>query len=154
MKKINLFAAITFALLATPAAAQDHSAHGGSAKPAVEAFAHYEGVRVALSSDKFAEVATHATALAAVAQSVGGAEAKKAADALVQAKTIEDARKGFGELSVILLPKFQEAGIEGAHAFMCDMKKRPWMQRGDKPENPYYGKAMLTCGSALPSKGK
>ena len=69
--------------------------------------------------------------------------------ALVAAATIEDAREHFGALSTILVPKFQEAGIDGARAYYCGMKKLSWMQRGDKVENPYYGKSMLACGEPL-----
>jgi len=125
---------------------------GSQPKPAVQAFEHYEGVRVALSSDNFADVAPHAKKLAEVVEPVGGAAAKKAADALVAATTIEDARSHFGDLSIILVPVFQAEKIPGATAYMCAMKQKPWIQRGDKVENPYYGKSMLTCGSPLPPK--
>lgn len=143
--------AATFAicLVAVSATAQDHSAHAAQAKPAVQAFEHYEGVRKALSADKLTDVAPHAKQLAASIEAVGGADAKKHADALAAATTLEDARKHFGELSVILVPKFQAAEIPGVTAFMCSMKKQPWAQRGEAVQNPYYGKSMLTCGSAL-----
>lgn len=123
-------------------------------KPAVQAFEHYERVRTALAADAFADVAPHATQLAAVAEAAGGPEAKKAADGLVAAKTIEDARKHFGELSTVLVPIFQAEKIPGTTAYMCSMKDKAWVQRGDKIANPYYGKAMLTCGTVLPPKGK
>ena len=86
--------------LAGPAQ-EDHSPEQGQARPAVQAFAHYEGARVALAGDNFAAVATHATALAASAEGVGGPNAKKAADQLASARNIEDARKHFGELSTV-----------------------------------------------------
>src|SRR5688572_5938497 len=95
-------AAVVFAAFASFAAAQDHSAHAAQPKPVVQAFEHYEGVRVALSADKLADVAPHAKPLAAVAEAAGGAEAKKHADALAGVTTIEDARTHFGELSTIL----------------------------------------------------
>ena len=149
---MTFIAIITAALIGL--AAQDHSAHQAQGKPTAQAFEHYEGVRAALAGDNFAAVATHATALAAAAEGVGGPSAKKAADQLAAAKSIEEARKHFGELSTILVPVFQKENIPGATAFMCSMKKQPWMQKGDKVENPYYGKSMLTCGSRLPAKGK
>ena len=123
-------------------------------KPVVEAFKHYEGVRAALANDKLADVAAHAKQLAAQIPAVGGDGAKKAVDQLAAAKTIEDARTHFGELSTVLVPIFQAEAIPGTTAYMCSMKKKPWIQKGDKVENPYYGQAMLTCGSPLPSKGK
>jgi hypothetical protein len=83
---------------------------------------------------------------------VGGAEVKKHADGLVAATTIEDARTHFGELSTILVPIFQAEAIPGVTAYLCSMKQKPWVQRGDKIENPYYGQSMLTCGSPLPPR--
>lgn len=139
-------ATFAFCVFAVSAGAQEHTGHD------TRAFEHYEAVRKALSADKLADVAPHAKQLAASVEPVGGAEAKKAADALAGATTLEDARKHFGELSTILVPKFREAEIPGATAFMCAMKKQPWMQRGDAVENPYYGKSMLTCGSPMTKK--
>lgn len=122
--------------------------------PAARAFEHYEGVRKALANDKLADAAPHAKQLVAAVEPVGGADAKKAAEALADAKTIEDARKHFATLSAILVPKFQEANIPGAYAYMCSMENASWMQRGTAIENPYYGKSMLTCGSAITKKPK
>lgn len=146
MKRIGTFAAAMCLGLAAIASAQD--------KPVLEAFEHYERVRIALSTDTLPDVAMHAKMLAPFAEKVGGTRAKKAADQLVKAKTIEDARRHFGDLSAVLVPKFQAQAIAEAHAYMCPMKQKPWMQRGDQMENPYFGKAMLNCGSPLDAKGK
>ena len=126
----------------------------GQEKPVLEAFSHYEQIRVALSGDTLAETAKHAKALAPLAGAVAGPAARKAADQLAAAKTIEDARRHFGDLSTTLVPAFQAEGIPGAHAFMCPMKQKPWMQRGDTMSNPYFGKAMSTCGSPLAPQAK
>ena len=69
---------------------------GAQEKPALEAFSHYEQIRVALSNDTLAETAKHAKALAPLAGAVAGTAAKKAADQLAAAKTLEDARIHFG----------------------------------------------------------
>lgn len=122
--------------------------------PAAQAFEHYEGVRKALADDKLADATPHAKQLVTSVEPVGGAEAKKAAEALAAATKIEDARKHFAALSAILVPKFQEANIPGAYAFMCSMENASWMQRGKAIENPYYGKSMLTCGTAITKKPK
>lgn len=148
----GILATVLTLALATTGSAQEQAAT--QSKSAVQAFEHYETVRVALSGDKLADVAPHAKELAAVIEPVGGAEAKKAADALAAATTIEDARKHFGDLSAIVVPVFQAEAIPGTNAYMCAMMKKPWIQRGDKVENPYYGKSMLTCGSPLPAKSK
>lgn len=126
----------------------------GQEKPVLEAFSHYEQIRVALSSDTLADVAKHAKALAPLAGAVAGTVAKKAADQLAAAKTIMDARLHFGDLSATLVPTFQAEAIPGTHAFMCPMKQKLWMQRGDTMNNPYFGKAMATCGSPLAPQAK
>ena len=126
----------------------------GQEKPALEAFNHYDQIRVALSNDTLAESAKHAKALAPLAGAVAGPAAKRAAEQLAAAKTLEDARIHFGDLSGALVPKLQAEGIPGAHAFMCAMKQKPWMQRGDTMSNPYFGKAMSSCGSPLASQAK
>ena len=118
-------------------------------KTAAEAFHHYEAIRAALSADSTKDVADHATLLAPLAGQLAGVAAKTAAEHLAAAKTLDDARTHFGEVSVALVPKFQGAKIPGAHAFICTMKQKPWMQNGEAIANPYYGKAMTTCGSPL-----
>jgi hypothetical protein len=127
---------------------------GTQSTAAAQAFEPYEGVRKALASDNLADAGPHAKQLVATVEPVGGAEAKKAADALAAATKIEDARKHFATLSAILVPKFQEANIPGAYAYMCSMENASWMQRGKAIENPYYGKSMLTCGSEITKKPK
>ena len=154
MMKAAIAAATTAILIfanGTLAAAQDPATQ---MKPVTLAFEHYEAVRVALSNDKLADVAPHAKQLATQIPAVGGDQAKKAVDQLAAAKTIEDARTHFGELSTVLVPIFQAEAIPGTTAYMCSMKNKPWVQKGDKVENPYYGQAMLTCGTALPPKSK
>ena len=149
---VSTVATFAVCLVGVSVAAQDQARQGAEAKLAAQAFEHYEGVRKALAADKLTDVAPHARQLSASTEAVGGAPARKAADALATAKTIEDARKQFGELSLILVPKFQQANIPGVTAFMCSMKNQPWAQRGEAVENPYFGKSMLTCGSAIPRK--
>lgn len=146
MKRIGTFAAAMCLGLAAIASAQDNSV--------LEAFDHYELVRVALSTDALPDVAMHAKMLAPLAEKVGGARARASAEQLIKAKSLDDARKHFGELSTALVPKFQAANIAGAHAFICTMKNKPWMQKGDTIANPYFGKAMPGCGSPLDTKRK
>lgn len=146
MKTTSVVAATVFAGFVALASAQD--------KSVVEAFDHYEQVRVALSTNTLPDVAMHAEMLAPLAEKIGGARAKALAAQLVKAKTLEDARKHFGELSALLVPKFEAANIAGAHAFICTMKNKPWMQKGDTIANPYFGKAMPGCGSPLDTKRK
>lgn len=146
--KTNTFVVFVGALLIVigSASAQD--------KMVAEAFDHYELIRSALSADSVKDVAKHAAMLAPMADMIGGAAAKQAAERLGAAKTLAEARTQFGELSAALVPKFQAANIAGAHAFICTMKNKPWMQKGDTIANPYFGKAMPGCGSPLDTKRK
>ena len=153
MKTIIHTAVLCLAVaIASPAHAIGKTAAQPS--PAAQAFESYESVRAALAADNLADATPHAKVLADRAEAAGGVQAKKAARALAEAKNIEDARKSFGELSTILVPIFQAEAIPGTTAYLCPMKQKPWVQRGDKMANPYYGKAMLTCGTVLPAKVK
>lgn len=134
----------------TGALAQGQTATQGT--PVVQTFEHYELVRAALAADNLQDAMPHAKMLAQKAEAAGGPPAKKAADALASAANIEEARKQFGELSTVLVPIFQAEAIPGTTAYMCPMKQKPWVQRGDKMANPYYGKSMLTCGTVIPAK--
>ncbi len=114
----------------------------------VKAFEHYEAIRVALAADQLKDVAQPATALTPLAEQVGGAAAKKAADAVASAGKLSEAREQFAVLSNLLVPAFEKAGIKNVHFFVCPMEGGgTWAQRGKDLKNPYMGKSMPTCGS-------
>lgn len=119
---------------------------------AARAFEPYEAVRAALSSDKLDGIAARAAALAPLAGELAGADARTAAERLGNAADLKAAREAFGALSKLLVPKFREAKLPGVYAFECSMVKLPWAQRGERVQNPYMGKAMLTCGIPLKDK--
>jgi RND family efflux transporter MFP subunit len=57
-------------------------------------------------------------------------------------------------LSRMLVAYVKGQGRESAHGegirmFYCPMKKEPWLQKGDKVQNPYLGKDMLLCGTEI-----
>jgi hypothetical protein len=132
-------------LLAVSASAQS--------SPTAQAFEHYEAIRAALAQDSVADIAKHATALAPLAEQVGGASVRSAAQQLASAKTLADARKHFGTLSEALVPKFVEAKLPGVQGFSCPMAdNKPWVQRGKEIQNPYLGKSMLDCGAPIAPK--
>lgn len=119
-------------------------------KQVAQAFDHYEAIRVALTRDGVAEVASHAAALAPLAGAIAGKEAEAAANRVRAAKTLEQARDAFGDLSMMLVPKFLDARLPGVTGYMCSMKSNAtWAQRGESIENPYFGKVMLNCGVAI-----
>jgi len=111
----------------------------------------YFRIQSSLSDDKTDGMKADAAAIASAARTMGdsGAPIAKAADALAGAADLAAARTAFSQLSdaVIALSEATkaEAGT-GVHAMFCPMAKKQWLQKGDKVSNPYYGKAMLTCG--------
>jgi Cu(I)/Ag(I) efflux system membrane fusion protein len=91
------------------------------------------------------QIATAATALGAPAMKIDTAAVQVAA-----ATEIADAREKFGTLSdavVTYMDGMHLTPPEGVRVAMCPMKQKPWMQKGSDIENPYFGSAMLTCGS-------
>jgi hypothetical protein len=105
-----------------------------------------------LSTDEFKGVAEAAKGVEAAATSLG-----KDADAMVvsakqmgAAKTIAEARTAFGALSVALegyAEKTKSTLPKDLHIAYCPMEDKPWMQKGKKIRNPYYGASMIDCGS-------
>ena len=67
------------------------------------------------------------------------------------ASDIDEARKGFGEVSrhVVALVASDAALKKGRHVFECSMAQGygKWVQTEPDKKNPYMGKKMLACGS-------
>jgi hypothetical protein len=119
---------------------------------AAQAFEQYEAVQVALAGDQMKNVAKPAAALVPLADALAGKEGRDAAERLAKAADLAEARDAFATLSRLLVPKFQAAGLPGVHAFECSMVQEIWAQRGDRPQNPYMGQAMATCGTRIDSR--
>jgi len=117
---------------------------------AQRAFDRYEAIRLALTRDGVVDVASNAAALAPLAAALAGKDAEAAANRVRAAKTLEQARDEFGNLSLLLVPKFLEAELPGVLGFACTMKPNAvWAQRGETLGNPYFGKVMIDCGSPI-----
>jgi Cu(I)/Ag(I) efflux system membrane fusion protein len=133
---------------------------------AQNAFAAYEEVRAALAQDRLEPVGPAArvvaeqmeTASRALASASSGVadclrNAVEAAAKTAAARSLEEARAAFGELSRFLValgaadPRLQP----GWHLFRCPMAKgfKTWFQKSPAIENPYMGQAMVTCGSEI-----
>jgi hypothetical protein len=138
-------AAGAFLMAASPSGA----ASSQQAPPVERAFEHYERIRSALAQDTSTNVAAEAEALSPLAREIAGEQAGRAAASLADAKNLEQAREQFGTLSEALVPKFLEAGLAGVQGFVCSMKQKRWAQRGTTAANPYFGKAMATCGTPI-----
>ena len=117
-------------------------------KPIVD---RYLRIQQALHTDSIEGVESEARAIAADAARLGasGAPIQSAAGRLRQVTDVTVARAGFGLLSdaIITFAKQQNAGIgDEVKAAYCPMARKYWLQKGEKVQNPYYGKAMSECG--------
>jgi hypothetical protein len=112
----------------------------------------YLQVQAALAADQFGSLGPPAQAIAAAAAALGKNAEKIVAGAkkLGEAKDIAAARTAFGELSVALT-EYAQATKSGfgpdVKLAYCPMADKPWLQKDKAIKNPYYGAAMLTCGS-------
>lgn len=78
-----------------------------------------------------------------------------AAERMAAARTLDEARREFGEVSRALVAiAAADPRVRGAQRlFSCPMvggNYGKWLQPGATLENPYMGQAMLTCGSEAP----
>jgi hypothetical protein len=109
----------------------------------------YLQVQRALVSDELPAAVADARIVAAEAAKAGAPAEKihASADKVASASTLAAAREAFGELSGALLAysdgKSPRADVKVAY---CKMANKPWLQKGDTIQNPYFGKAMAECG--------
>jgi len=111
----------------------------------------YIRVQQALAADKIDSVKQDATQIAAAAASLGDPAKKlnEAAQKLARAADVKEARKAFGDVNDALFAYMQSTGATkpaGVKAAFCPMTSHPWLQKGEKIQNPYYGSEMLDCG--------
>jgi hypothetical protein len=74
----------------------------------------------------------------------------KAAKAVGDAADLKAARVAFGELSDAVIAAGKAEGWKDTpevKVAYCPMAKKSWVQKESEIRNPYYGTAMLTCGS-------
>jgi Cu(I)/Ag(I) efflux system membrane fusion protein len=125
----------------------------------------YEEIRSSLAQDTLSGVAASgqrlATALSAALSGLEGAplEVKQrfraAADEakdIGKAENLDQGRKRFSDLSesVVSIVAADASLSKERHVFECPMVEagfNKWLQKGDRLENPYMGKKMLSCGS-------
>lgn len=105
----------------------------------------YVSVSEALAADNFNQARDAAAALAKTAKAGGKTSVYNAALAVIHADSITSARQAFKALSAEVVPLAQ--GADGFVVMNCPMAKADWVQTDAKVRNPYYGKAMLTCGA-------
>ncbi len=150
MKKIILLAA-----LMTAALTQNISAQNAAAKPAGFLAAYYQikdalvAGNAELASQKAAEFKTSlAAAEAASVNEASKSALTKSAAEIAGSKNIQGQREAFATLSTAMLAVAKAGKISAEPVYLqyCPMKKSSWLSSEKAVKNPYYGKAMLTCG--------
>lgn len=70
-------------------------------------------------------------------------------EAYGKSNSVDDLRTGFEKISksMIALAEQKVFDAEALYVVYCPMKKASWLDDVKIVKNPYYGKAMLTCGS-------
>lgn len=158
MKYIRIFQAIgLFALLGLTVRAHDKNAPLNDEQKAF--LSQYESVRAALAADDLAAtrkaaaaVATESNAAPAEPLTPEQRERQAAFTATVKkiasADSLEAARDAFKQLSKRAVHLVEgKPGYHVAHCPMVPNKEGVWVQTSMEISNPYFGKAMLTCGS-------
>ncbi len=129
----------------------------------VEVLNHYLNIQEKLASDTPAGVEAEAQAIVNALAPIAGkpCPANDNACALmvkingtasaVKGNDLEALRKSFIGLSKAMMDYRQQLkpNWPSTFAFECPMANAQWIQRTNSLKNPYYGKAMLTCGEAL-----
>ena len=112
----------------------------------------YLAIQTALVNDDLGPVAAAAAQLQKSAGALGadGASLAGAAAKTAGAKTMEAARAAFGDLSAELIAYADKTKqpVAGKIIAFCPMVNKSWVQADGAIANPYYGKAMSTCGSS------
>lgn len=112
----------------------------------------YLQAQAALSSDQFEPVAKQAQLIEKAALGLGkdGEAIAAGARTLAAAKDLAAARTAFGDVSDALMAyaeKTKSGFGAGVRVAYCPMAKKSWLTKDQTIRNPYYGAAMLTCGS-------
>lgn len=113
-----------------------------------KAFQEYVSLQKALAQDNSDGAQKAATKLVIALKDIPGSiEATKAASIISQSKDIEVQRKSFATLSLDIerLFKVHKPG-HVIYVQYCPMKRVYWLSGSKKILNPYFGKAMPSCG--------
>ncbi|GAO43974.1 DUF3347 domain-containing protein [Flavihumibacter petaseus] len=158
MQTIRQFFAVTTMALAVPflAFSQDKT-------PVNNLLQQYYGIKNALVAGDPAAAAKAATAFTGALQNINTgslAASEQAALKPVREKLLENSkaiasgkdlakqRAAFQVLSDNLIPVVKASKVDApAYIAYCPMKKASWLSAEQAIKNPYYGSAMLTCGS-------
>lgn len=152
MKKIFLFTVLFVTIAAQPLFAQENS----KAEPG-QLLSLYYDIKDALVSGNAATASAKAGDFVKV---MGGIDAKIVGEAnrdallkdvtvISNSKDLKEQRVSFAPFSdnMIALAKAVKLSTDPVYQQYCPMKKASWLSNQQAIKNPYYGSAMLTCGS-------
>lgn len=152
MKKIFLLVAFIATVFTQNSLAQDSK----TAQPA-QLLSTYYKLKDALVSSNAASAAANADELV---KAINGTDKQTVSDdaranllkdagAIAQSKDIKLQREKFANLSnnMFELAKTVKLSADPVYQQFCPMKKASWLSNDKSIKNPYYGSAMLTCGS-------
>jgi hypothetical protein len=111
----------------------------------------YFRIQTALVDDRIDTIKSDALLVAQEAGGLGapGKPIEEAATALSQTTEIGAAREAFGRLSDAVIAYADgtktSPGSDVATVY-CPMVKKSWLQKNGEVKNPYFGKAMPSCG--------
>ena len=152
MKKTFFAVAFLATLLAQQAFAQE------SPKTSNQSFLNsYYAIKDALVSSNPGMAAANAAEFVKTLNATNDQTVKKEtraallndAEIISQSKDIKLQREKFISLSdnMVVLAKSSRLSAEPVYQQYCPMKKASWLSGNKAIKNPYYGSAMLTCGS-------
>src|SRR5882672_11845766 len=132
---------------------------GANLKPIVDP---YLRIQLALNADSLGDSRNDARSIGAEAAKFGasGAAIAAASGEFQKAADLSAARTAFARLGDAIMIYAQESGAtigDEIKVAYCPMAQKYWLQKGEKIQNPYYGKAMSDCGrinATLPSLKK
>ncbi len=158
MKRLSIIA-MTTTLLALGAS----SARAIEAKElGAQVLAHYQAIQAALAEDSVRGVREAAAEIGDVVKPCDCTlEESAAAQALVDAARAMDGadlatlREQLEQLSKAMPAYLKVTGVDAAQLYFCPMAKAYWLQskQDEATRNPYYGKAMPTCGVKVEQVG-
>ena len=112
----------------------------------------YQKIYEALTADTIKGVSENASAIAKTVKADGEKKLPIAladeAEKMAKETDLKISRESFQKLSSTLISYLEKQNIKGTgfDENYCPMVKASWLQKGEKMNNPYFGKSMPSCG--------
>lgn len=152
MKKIIIIALVLFTAVAKTNA--QNSADSNLSSPILKSYFQIKNALVAGNSSIASEsAASFVVSLGNFSNTaISGASLKslmKDAGTIADSKSLDKQRSSFANLSISMAAVVKAAKLADKPIYYayCPMKKAYWLSSEPEIKNPYYGNAMLTCGS-------